>query len=220
MTHDGTATPRSSRGRRASRPTGDDRELDILATAAKLLQERALSEISIDDLARGAGISRPTFYFYFRSKDAVLLTLLDRVTEEISEAVTGEFERLREDPVRYWRECLVATHTTYGAHRSVLAAAVEAGRTSAEVRRWRSDMKEIWITRTTLAIEAERARGTAPPGPRARDLAIALNAMNDSVFYATLTGDEPAVPASDVVETLLHTWLTTIYQAARPASTA
>ncbi|MBF8186426.1 TetR/AcrR family transcriptional regulator [Nonomuraea sp. K274] len=217
MTLDSAATPRTSRGRRASRPTGDDRELDILTTAAKLLQEHALSEISIDDLARGAGISRPTFYFYFRSKDAVLLTLLDRVTDEIAEAVAGTFDRLREDPVRYWRECLVATYTTFGTHRSVLAAAVEAGPTSEEVRRWRAGMKEIWITRTTQAIEAERGRGAAPPGPRARDLAIALNAMNDSVFYSTLTGDEPAVPASDVVEVLLNIWLTTIYQTARPA---
>ena len=44
-----------------------------------------LAEISVDDLAKGAGISRPTFYFYFPSKDAVLLTLLDRVITEADE---------------------------------------------------------------------------------------------------------------------------------------
>ena len=67
--------PRTPRGRRAARPSGDDRELAILTTAERLLAERPLSAISVDDLARGAGISRPTFYFYFASKDAVLLTL-------------------------------------------------------------------------------------------------------------------------------------------------
>ena len=65
---------RALRGRRAVRPSGDDRELAILETAERLLDERSFAEISVDDLAKGAGISRPTFYFYFTSKDAVLLS--------------------------------------------------------------------------------------------------------------------------------------------------
>ena len=64
------------------RPTGDDRERAILATFERLLGERGLHEISIDDIARGAGISRPTFYFYFASKEAVLLSLFERMIEE------------------------------------------------------------------------------------------------------------------------------------------
>ena len=68
---------RPARGRRTRRPTGDDRERTILETAEHLLEERPIHEISVDDLARGAGISRPTFYFYFPSKEAVLLTLLE-----------------------------------------------------------------------------------------------------------------------------------------------
>src|SRR4029077_19443864 len=70
------SSTRAPRGRRSSRPSGDDREQAILATAERLLEERALADISVDDLAKGAGISRPTFYFYFPSKEAVLLTLI------------------------------------------------------------------------------------------------------------------------------------------------
>ena len=83
--------PRAARGRRAARPSGDDRELAILETLERLLQDRGLADISVDDLAKGAGISRPSFYFYFPSKDAVLLTLFGRV---ISEA-DATFERSR-----------------------------------------------------------------------------------------------------------------------------
>ena len=86
------ATPPPRRGRRPARPSGDDRELAILATAERLLAERPLAAISVDDLARGAGISRPTFYFYFPSKDAVLLTLLDRVVAEADAATAGAFD--------------------------------------------------------------------------------------------------------------------------------
>src|SRR6516165_6636836 len=71
-----------ARGRRVKHPSGEDRERAILATADALLAERPLKDISVDDLARGAGISRPTFYFYFPSKESVALSLLDRVAEE------------------------------------------------------------------------------------------------------------------------------------------
>src|SRR5947209_215272 len=74
--------PRSARGRRAPRVSGDERERAILQTAERLLGERPLRDISVDDLARGAGISRPTFYFYFASKEAVLLALMDGLVEE------------------------------------------------------------------------------------------------------------------------------------------
>ncbi|MGO8962516.1 MAG: TetR/AcrR family transcriptional regulator, partial [Mycobacterium sp.] len=78
---------RTTRGRRSARPSGDDRELAILTTAERLLEQRPLTDISVDDLAKGAGLSRPTFYFYFPSKDAVLLTLCERVIVEADSAL-------------------------------------------------------------------------------------------------------------------------------------
>src|SRR5213078_5343648 len=91
---------RTTRGRRAPRATGEDRERDILATFERLLEERPLHEISVDDLARGAGISRPTFYFYFASKEAVLLTLLDRMVDEARGRIGESLERFAEAPER------------------------------------------------------------------------------------------------------------------------
>ena len=49
------SSSRASRGRRSARPSGDDRELAILTTAERLLEERSLADISVDDLAKGAG---------------------------------------------------------------------------------------------------------------------------------------------------------------------
>ena len=40
----------AARGRRPLRPSGDDRELAILATAERLLAEKPLSAVSVDDL--------------------------------------------------------------------------------------------------------------------------------------------------------------------------
>src|SRR5688500_2944630 len=100
-----SVTP-ATRGRRAQRVTGDDRERAILETAERLLEDRALAEISVDDLARGAGISRPSFYFYFPSKEAVLLTLLDRLVEEARTRQGDVLERIADDPAARLREGL------------------------------------------------------------------------------------------------------------------
>ncbi|NUP24760.1 MAG: helix-turn-helix transcriptional regulator, partial [Streptomyces sp.] len=96
----------STRGRRARGFSGDDRERAILATAERLLGERPLSEISVDQLAKGAGISRPTFYFYFTSKEQVLLALFDRVVEEARSNRGDALQRLADDEEQGWRDAI------------------------------------------------------------------------------------------------------------------
>src|SRR5579875_2472172 len=76
-----------ARSRRTAHTTGDERERAILETAERLLADRPLKDISVDDLARGAGISRPTFYFYFASKDAVALSLFESFLGKIRDAI-------------------------------------------------------------------------------------------------------------------------------------
>ena len=93
---------RALRGRRSMRPSGDDREQAILATAEHLLEARSFADISVDDLAKGAGLSRPTFYFYFKSKEAVLLSLLEPVIARADSEFDGAVLRLPADPRRVW----------------------------------------------------------------------------------------------------------------------
>lgn len=205
------------RGRRAPRPSGDERELAILATAERLLARKPVSAISVDDLARGAGISRPTFYFYFASKDAVLLTLLDRVVAEADAASARAFADPAADRRACWRDGITAYYATFRAHRSVVHASAQARFTSPEVRALWARVFESWVQNCTATIQAERLRGAAPPGPPARELAVALNSMNERVLYATFSGDGPAVPEDQVVDVLLDIWLRAIYGATPPA---
>jgi TetR/AcrR family transcriptional regulator, ethionamide resistance regulator len=205
------ASEPSPRGRRAPRPSGDDRELAILATAERLLSEKPLSAISVDDLARGAGISRPTFYFYFASKDAVLLTLLDRVVAEADAATLDASLLPGAGPREGWRLAITTYFETFRAHRALTLAWAEARATNAEIRDLWARVFDQWAQRCADAIEAERARGAAPPGPPARDLAVLLNSMNERALYATFSGDGPAVAESAVVDVLLEVWLRAIY---------
>jgi AcrR family transcriptional regulator len=209
--------PGAARGRRQTRPSGDDRELAILATAERLLTEKPLSAISVDDLARGAGISRPTFYFYFASKDAVLLTLLDQVAAEADAATRQAFAAPVSGVREGWRRAIAAYFETFRAHRALTLAWAEARSTNAEVRALWAQVLDAWVQRCAAAIQAERDRGAAPEGVPARDLAVALNSMNERVLYATFSGDGPAVDEADVVDVLLDVWLCAIYQRAVPA---
>jgi TetR/AcrR family transcriptional regulator, ethionamide resistance regulator len=215
MSEGAERTPSSARSRRPGRPSGDDREQAIRATLERLLGQKPLGAISVDDLARGAGISRPSFYFYFPSKDAVLLALLDRVVTEADATMTRVFEGGRPTEARdAWEQVLHGFHETFRAHRALTLAAAEARSASPEVRALWAEVFERWVQRCAGAIEAERSRGAAPPGLSARDLAIALTSMNERVIHASLSGDGPAVADHDVVPVLLRVWLAAVYGSA------
>jgi AcrR family transcriptional regulator len=203
------APARVSRGRRAQRPSGEDRERAILETFEALLERRPLHEISVDDLARGAGISRPTFYFYFASKEAVLLTLMDRLVEEARAGI--ELDRLPEAPREVMAAGVASLEQTLRAHRAVALAAADARASSPEVRELWARVIERFVQETTAAIECARERGAAPDGIPARDLAIALNWMNERVLFATLSGEEPAIAGDAALDTLVEVWMRAIY---------
>jgi AcrR family transcriptional regulator len=204
----GTTAP--ARGRRASRVSAQEREAAILETAERLLEHRSVQDISVDELARGAGISRPSFYFYFASKEAVFLTLIDRLVEQ-ADVGREVIERIHEDPAVRWREGLQVFFDIFGAHRAVVRAGAELRAVNAEARELWSGVMDNWVGYAATAIEAERARGAAPPGVDARALAIALVSMNERVQYATFAGEPPSLPDDAVMDVLLEVWLRSIY---------
>jgi AcrR family transcriptional regulator len=202
---------RATRGRRSTRPSGDDREQAILATAERLLEERAFADISVDDLAKGAGLSRPTFYFYFKSKEAVLLTLLKPMIARADAEFEGAVQRLPMDPRRVWRNGIKAFFVAFSSHRAVALAGAEALATAPEIRTVWSSFMQRWIDQTAALITAERARGVAPETIPATDLATSLNQMNERTMRATLSAEQPSVSEDHVVDTLAHIWVSSIY---------
>jgi AcrR family transcriptional regulator len=203
--------PRIARGRRGARPSGDDRELAILETAERLLAERPLAEISVDDLAKGAGISRPTFYFYYPSKDAVLLTLMDRI---IAKAYAAR-EALSADPPKdrneFWRAGIGVYYSTFHAHQALAGPWSVAKYTNPDARRLWADFMQASIDQTTEVIEGVRARGAAPNTIPARELATSLNLLNEAVMISAFAGHKPGLPDDRVLDNLVHIWLNAIY---------
>lgn len=201
----------SVRGRRAPRPSGEDRERAILATAERLLGERSLNEISVDDLAAGAGISRPTFYFYFESKEAVVLALLDRVADEARRTRRAALEGVGENPPELWRKGLASINDTFRGHAPVMLAVAQLVGGSDEVRKLWGEIIEGFVEDTTAAIESEARRGVALAGIAPRQLATALTWMNERVVHTILSGQEPSIDAGEALEVVLRIWSRAIY---------
>jgi len=174
-----------------------------LATAERLLAERAVHDISIDDLAKGAGISRPTFYFYFPSKEAVILTLLDRVAEEVRRRPARAGERVSED--------LAEIHTTFRVHAPVMFAVAQIVGESEEAGKLWGEILEEFVAGVTAAIESELERGAALEGIAPRSLAIALVWMLERVLHTSLAGQQPALGLDDALDIVLGVWSRAIY---------
>jgi AcrR family transcriptional regulator len=213
----GVSTATNPARRRRPRK-GDLKEQAILDTAVRLLGERSFEEIGVDELARGAGISRPTFYFYFESKQAVLRILVEQLTEkafEGSDWLTGvdqpPEETLRsgiEQGMRLWRE-----------HGAVLRAGFDTWGTVPELRPVWQAITSQFIEAAAEQIKSERRAGRAPEGPpSAHALATVLIRMSERCYYTVSLGVEPALSDKELANTLTTVFLRSIYGTDTPSA--
>src|SRR3954454_20950954 len=125
----------ASTARRRTARKGDQTEQAILDTAERLLAERPLASIGIDELAGGAGISRPSFYFYFESREAVLRTLAERITDALYRSSEAWLRRSDESPEAAIRRTLEANLALWREHSAILRATLQARETDPQLRR-------------------------------------------------------------------------------------
>ncbi|MEU8571400.1 TetR/AcrR family transcriptional regulator [Streptomyces pathocidini] len=73
----------------------EERREQLIAVAQELFSQRPPAEVSIDDIATAAGISRPLVYHYFPGKHS----LYDEVVRRAADELTGRFAEPREGPL-------------------------------------------------------------------------------------------------------------------------
>jgi AcrR family transcriptional regulator len=77
----------ATRPRRRIRLGNDERRAQLLALARRAFSDRAYDEVSIDALARVAGISKGLLYHYFPTKRDLYVAGLREIADELVEAV-------------------------------------------------------------------------------------------------------------------------------------
>jgi TetR/AcrR family transcriptional regulator, ethionamide resistance regulator len=199
---------------------GDLKERAILATCERLLGEKPLREITVDELAAGAGISRPSFYFYFESKNAVLRALVEAVTDEMYAEAASWLEREDDSPELTVSRSIGAAAQQWREHGPVLRAAVQTWGSVPELRPFWEDIVRRFVEQSAARIEDERAAGAAPPGPEPEALAKALIWMNERCFYTNSLEADPSLSDAELVPTLTAIWLRSIYASVTPPAAA
>lgn len=61
----------------------------LLAAALRLFVSQGYRHTTVDEIAEASGLTKGAVYFYFRSKDNVLMTLLDRVEAVVVESMVA-----------------------------------------------------------------------------------------------------------------------------------
>lgn len=204
--------PTTAHSRRsASHRKGDAAEQAILETAERLLQAAPLSDVSVEAIARGAGISRSSFYFYFASKEDVLLALVDQATAWLEERVAAATATVAEDPQRGIADGIEATALLWREHAGVLRAAIATAATDERVRAAWDAMLRRFVDLNAAMIRAERDRGGAAGEAAPEELATALVLLSERSFYAAAAGGDVALAGDRIVPVLTEVWQRAIF---------
>jgi AcrR family transcriptional regulator len=203
-----SSAPTSASGRRRRPRKGDLREAAIIDAAWDLLLNKPLSAITIEDLARGAGISRSNFYFYFESKDAVMRTLATRVADEIRDA-TAPFLDPSIDNIRH---AITAYLNRWRDRRPAFRAMAALEETDPALRRFWQDITNELLDEFAAALERAQDAGTAlPPPPAAKDLVRVLYAMLWRTGYDFSLHPMTRTQERQLIDALTATFARTIF---------
>ncbi len=103
---DAAARPPTRRKQLAEQRREVRRE-EIMKRAAQLFEKNGYSQTSVGDIAQDVGMSKPTIYHYFHSKEEILYTIHDTWTAWLLSQHAETCERI-DDPLEQLHELFVA----------------------------------------------------------------------------------------------------------------
>ena len=180
------------------RPRDEKARVAILDTAAELLLERGLEQVTMDAIARQAGVSKATIYRWWPTKESLAL---DAVYRQWSAAqpephLTGS---VRDDLVALlgaWSR--LATSRPYGR---IIAALLSAAQSDPDfARQYRTHFVEQRRERGRAILRHAIDTGQLPPGT---DIELGLDLLYGPIYHRLLNGHAPV--NGDFIRDLVNT---------------
>lgn len=192
---------------------GGDAQAEIFAATERLLERVPVHDLSVAQIIEEAGLSRATFYFYFRSKYDVIVGLLRRITDELYEIARPFLERPDDEPPETALERgSAAAAKLWGTHRLAMRAVSEYWHAVPELREMWLEILERFKDALGAEIDRQRRAGLAPPGIDSRQLVAALFWGAERCFYVAGLGVEDALASEEQAgEALYQVWHGAIY---------
>jgi AcrR family transcriptional regulator len=197
----------ASASRTVRRRRREDVRAQLVDAMVELADGASFGELTVDEIARRAGLSRSAFYFYFQDKHDLLSAAAAEVVEELYEQADrwwhgeGEAEALV-------RRALTGVASLYARHRRLLGLAVEVSTYDREFGGvWRA-LVGRFVDATVEHVRVEQeANRVGPLDPLAT--AEPLVWMTERCLWLFLGTGERSV--DDVVDELAPVWMATIY---------
>ena len=195
--------PAASSERRRRR-TPAEAEQEILEAAEAFLRARPFRDLTIDEVMDRTGLSRPSFYVYFRDRHHLALRLLEDLAAAVYRDGSAWLEGSGE-PLDDMRAAIEGTVSALAQHGSMMRAISDAASEDAAVehayRRVVGAFVDAAASRIQRDVEAGRAKVSDPA-----TLAAALVWMNERYLLQSSVSDRRK--ATDI---LTHIWMCAIY---------
>ncbi len=206
--------------RRSPQSKGDRREQAILDGARELLRTQPVEQLTVDALARAAGISRSSFYFYFDSKQAVLRALLGGLANEAATQADQGWLSASGPRPDLLRAAMATSVQVWRRHGPLLCHAMLGDNVDPALGEFRSRLFDGYVGRAAARIRRDQAAGLigdAPPAPE--DLAammfwVEVRALGTATRPGAKTG---AAVDAYLADSLTNVKLRLLYGAPGPA---
>jgi TetR/AcrR family transcriptional regulator, ethionamide resistance regulator len=185
-------------------------EREIIQAAEALLRERPFRELTVDEVMRRTGLSRPSFYVYFSDRHQLVLRVVEHLGTELF-TMSERWYAGEGDGRALAREAAEGIVAVFAEHGPVLRALADAAADDPGVEAAYDGIVQGFVSATARHIEREIAVGRIlplDPGETAK----ALVWMMERYLNLSL-GREPVTPPEIVVETLATIWGRVLYGA-------
>jgi AcrR family transcriptional regulator len=182
----------------------------ILQKALELFSERGYDATSVREICEAAGITKPTLYHFYGSKEGVYRAIvegaLERFRADMVRALVTE-GTLRERLVRMARAYVDATLREPDLARFIMAL-IHNPPQSAPATDFVGFYDGI-LSRLGLAVDEGVRRGEVTPGPTDVRLLVFMGALGEAMHGHLLVGRPDLTPAlaETLVDTILGGWV-------------
>jgi AcrR family transcriptional regulator len=206
--------PRATGARTSRRQRRDEVRARIVSSALELAERGPFRDLTVDEIASAAGLSRSAFYTHFRDKHDLLLGAVEEIADELYR-MADRWWHGEGPPAQQVQVAIEGVVSVYAKHAGVLRVATEVSTYDDDVREFWLRIIQRFIDATAEHVYAEQAAGLIPTSLKPEPTAESLVWMVERCCYIHLARAERR--PREVVRALAPVWTAALYPGVIPA---
>ncbi|TVT70612.1 MAG: TetR/AcrR family transcriptional regulator [Denitromonas halophila] len=201
--------------RASAKPRKTTREDRLLAAMERLFERgQNFASITVEELAREAGISRATFYLHFKDKNELVARLMGRLTQEVVTSAGDWFDSKGQSGPQTVKQALTGIVMTFRKHHAIVAAVAATSGQDATIARLHDDMMRELCAHSRRALATVKA--DSPAAGVSWDMVADVLTWCVEEYCARVVGQYDAAHLDALINTFTHICNSAIFTAAPP----